>query len=363
MKKCEQNILIIGNGFDLAHGLPTSYIDFLNFSVLFLSCFSQASPKNYIETYAGNKVNNFVSDVLIQLFADNKNEKCRQELKNLLTDNIWYNHFSTIGVRRGNTWIDFEEEISIIIQESYKLSMDISANSESLRDLGKDYPVIFSVPLNGIDDIIFLKNRLLEDLNRFARALEIYLVEIVSMQPISIRVPEFQHTEYDKLICFNYTDTFERLYDHTGKTAIDYIHGRANSSSSLETNNLILGINEFVPRGMKEDLIFIEFKKYYQRIWKKTGNQYYKWLKDLRQKPCKSHIYIFGHSLDETDKDILCPYLSLDDADVTIYYHTKQKFGEQIKKLVNLLGEEDLVQKVHDEKIVFLPQQAVITGF
>lgn len=26
------NILIIGNGFDLAHGLPTSYDDFLNLS-------------------------------------------------------------------------------------------------------------------------------------------------------------------------------------------------------------------------------------------------------------------------------------------------------------------------------------------
>lgn len=25
------NILIIGNGFDLAHGLPTSYVDFLKF--------------------------------------------------------------------------------------------------------------------------------------------------------------------------------------------------------------------------------------------------------------------------------------------------------------------------------------------
>ena len=25
------NILVLGNGFDLAHGLPTSYKDFLNF--------------------------------------------------------------------------------------------------------------------------------------------------------------------------------------------------------------------------------------------------------------------------------------------------------------------------------------------
>lgn len=27
------NILVIGNGFDLAHGLPTTYMDFFNFIV------------------------------------------------------------------------------------------------------------------------------------------------------------------------------------------------------------------------------------------------------------------------------------------------------------------------------------------
>lgn len=28
------NILVIGNGFDLAHGLPTRYGDFLEFSIM-----------------------------------------------------------------------------------------------------------------------------------------------------------------------------------------------------------------------------------------------------------------------------------------------------------------------------------------
>ena len=30
-------ILVIGNGFDLAHGLPTKYTDFLDFSELFIA--------------------------------------------------------------------------------------------------------------------------------------------------------------------------------------------------------------------------------------------------------------------------------------------------------------------------------------
>ena len=31
LKRGTMNILVIGNGFDLAHGLPTKYTDFLDF--------------------------------------------------------------------------------------------------------------------------------------------------------------------------------------------------------------------------------------------------------------------------------------------------------------------------------------------
>ena len=31
------NILVVGNGFDLAHGLPTKYSDFLDFITLYIT--------------------------------------------------------------------------------------------------------------------------------------------------------------------------------------------------------------------------------------------------------------------------------------------------------------------------------------
>lgn len=36
------NILVIGNGFDLAHGLPTRYTDFLDFIKSFIDCYKKA---------------------------------------------------------------------------------------------------------------------------------------------------------------------------------------------------------------------------------------------------------------------------------------------------------------------------------
>lgn len=40
------NILVIGNGFDLAHGLPTKYRDFLDFCKIIMAIFTDAKLMN-----------------------------------------------------------------------------------------------------------------------------------------------------------------------------------------------------------------------------------------------------------------------------------------------------------------------------
>lgn len=48
------NILIIGNGFDLAHGLPTKYADFLKFIDFFYKHKAQESSR--LELIAGEDI-------------------------------------------------------------------------------------------------------------------------------------------------------------------------------------------------------------------------------------------------------------------------------------------------------------------
>ena len=77
------DILVIGNGFDLAHGLETRYKDFLDFP-------QNADFKNYID-----KLPNY--------------KKCLQV-------NVWLKHFiSNYRNLNGENWIDFEQEIFDVI--------------------------------------------------------------------------------------------------------------------------------------------------------------------------------------------------------------------------------------------------------
>lgn len=78
------NILVIGNGFDLAHGLKTTYQDFLKFT------------DNY-RTYLENE---YYEQML--------------EVKKLVHDNAWIKHFQRFCEENG--WIGFEKEISKVIQ-------------------------------------------------------------------------------------------------------------------------------------------------------------------------------------------------------------------------------------------------------
>ena len=81
------NILILGNGFDLAHGLPTRYTDFLAY------CRDTISTSN-----SGAQIS--------------KSENVNREFLALITDNVWLSYFlkKTPDLDANKTWIDFEIE-------------------------------------------------------------------------------------------------------------------------------------------------------------------------------------------------------------------------------------------------------------
>jgi hypothetical protein len=80
-------VLIIGNGFDIVHGLETKYSDFLK----------------YCERVP-----------IKDLPQDNT---LRQSLEN----NFWLSHFLMHSTDMGNTWIDFEDEILSAIVDLSRL--------------------------------------------------------------------------------------------------------------------------------------------------------------------------------------------------------------------------------------------------
>lgn len=74
-------------------------------------------------------------------------------------------------------------------------------------------------------------------------------------------------------------------------------------------------------------------------------------------------LYIFGHSLDKTDKDILKLLICNRNVQTKIYYYResnddKKELGKLIRNLVQVIGADELVKRtgwIH-KTIEFIPQ-------
>lgn len=400
------NILVIGNGFDLAHGLPTKYGDFLEFV-------------DTVEEYYLKKRKNLKNDCKIEKYLEKGiKPEILEELVNCVQGNMWLDYFKKANIQTG--WIDFERAISIAIQ-----SMDNSISK--VKTLVKSNRKGFSVNdrIGDFIDIIIEKFKLKpkifyqyvisneyrtdnildieydiqikEDLDKLIRALEIYLSEYVEKLDCGKVTPDIMNTSFDAILSFNYTHTYMKLYDSSGDCKYTYIHGETISAGSIQTNNMVLGIDEYLSDERKDkDVDFIVFKKYYQRIYKGTGCEYKKWLNQIQNKYviylenrdyCEemwrkarqrgdfmaaskwsveiqkideeneiNNLYIFGHSLDVTDRDILRDLILHDNVYTTIYYYKtyddngkddngRIDLGTKVTNLVKVIGQDELIRR------------------
>lgn len=81
------NILVIGNGFDLAHGLPTTYGDFLKYVAAF----------NRVKESSEDTKSQYYS--YFQLLKASKPE-IYDELDKLIENNLWLRYFISIYEKR-----------------------------------------------------------------------------------------------------------------------------------------------------------------------------------------------------------------------------------------------------------------------
>ncbi|MBS4967405.1 MAG: bacteriophage abortive infection AbiH family protein [Lachnospiraceae bacterium] len=370
------NILIIGNGFDLAHDLPTKYENFLDFTNVYLgkTCFDSEYIDSFREYF--ERIKQTAPSVY-------------EEIGSLIKDNVWLEHFNAVYEERRKDgkigWIDFESEISNIVQEFDAIRLEMLVNIKNDQEVTylKPYRLdkLESFFIDGeepeiLEGIVEIKKQMLKDLNRLTRCLEIYLSDYINNLPVSTKLPDIAGLKVDKVLSFNYTNTYERLY---GKDyphiEYDYIHGKADINHDINGCQLVLGIDEYLPEGEKDKNIeFIQFKKFYQRIYKKTGCKYLDWingyiarLNDTRRNKFNTviedfNIYVFGHSLDITDEDVLSKLILTKYAKTTIFHLNQKALGKQITNLVKVIGQDNLISMVHGKhaRIVLQQQQDAV---
>ena len=342
------NILILGNGFDIAHGLPTRYTDFLK----------------------------YCRDYKVGSISDDKTVAA--EFAELIKDNVWLKFFldNTPNLDEDRTWIDFENEIYNVIiaicNDGKKA--DIKSNGdERMAGIKK----IQENPHFG-KYVLLLEGRFLSfdvsawysELRNFTRAFEIYCCSIINERSGVTRHYKLNESLFTRtsngnsdsttyILSFNYTRTFSRFYDN-GNSGIKYKyvypHGEActeisheSADMNMASNGLVLGTHSFDRSGKDKDIPvdFNVFQKHNQQHRYSTLSDFQQLLKELRDCEEKIDIYVIGHSLDESDraklKHIFCENK---EANITVFYYDEVSFDKYINNITAILGEEDIAVRV-----------------
>ena len=384
-EKQEKNILVIGNGFDLYHCLPTRYIDFINVvnRLLELAAEQKLQRCSYINYMFGKNSPLYNDEHIKKCYQIHGNRMKNVELSQdrierlveISNDNVWIKYFLRM-CSRNIGWIDFEKEMAQVIDAITNYFDCVSGNEKNFLLNGihidgnvlsrSDIDILMHVPFyEEVDERLKVKDEyyvrdiegkkilkidetkivymLERDLEELAEALCIYLEQFVQSIAIEKSSDNPVFYDVDEVINFNYTDTYSRLYSKY--TKIFYVHGSMNEIK----NGIVLGINaDQKDQHSNMDLRFVKFK-YYQRIQKGTSFR----LKKMLNEKYINHLHIVGHSLDITDKDILIGLISFENTITTVYFHSNEAKNEQIAKLILLFGKDKFEELLNDDKIAF----------
>jgi hypothetical protein len=289
-------IIIIGNGFDLAHGLKTSYGDFLNW----VKSKKIENPDEYLEyiyspvwdIYLGTntpKVSVFLKrrhiepGNLYEFISNNKEYK-------LVYKNKFLEHL--INAQNLENWADVEEEyfneLKILFHnyQNYEKSKSIVSLTKLNQDFTqiKDYLEEYLCGEN--EKIITVKENLK---NSIIKPFD--LNDNISTMP----------AELDKILFLNFNYTSYEQHYARSRTQIIHIHGELKN----EKNPIIFGY------GNEDNEIYKEIKKincneFLTNIksFKYSNVSKYKDLMTF-MKSALYQIYIWGHSCGSSDGTLL----------------------------------------------------------
>lgn len=320
------NILIVGNGYDLSHYLPTKYDHFMavmqavqnwdmskgdmQFDDLFSDLYEkEAYFFGYTKAmYDTNTVKLTVAEI--------------EEIKVRLEQNVWYQYFLD-HVREVKTWIDFETKMAEALElvgEFFNVCSDeydkLGFVHKGINDLSKGTKLnslkikklqLFNLVLskeksqtylnefywnrpkigapkgfivnnkffvggvfeNGFDFskyqsyLMIMHRQFVETFNR-------YLIQVSTLIPYKpLQKP--LDSPIDKVYSFNYTSSAKNFYEHQ---VIEYIHGQIG-----EKNNIVLGVSDLDETALKNFKMY-GFTKYHQKLLKNTDyiflNEFYR---------------------------------------------------------------------------------------
>lgn len=388
-----ERILIVGNGFDLAHFLPTKYEHFIH-------------TMKVVEEAPSDRSLSF--DYLYKDFLDSEDyilAKCKELykieeleitaqkvdiLKYKLIDNGWFQFFKSQVDSGIDTWIDFENEVEKLLNSVCILLEEIEQDDRCFitrtnkteaflqarlitEKMSRKHPALYGIlrRFNIIEkeqvdrdkltlNKEFIKyyykravhvntskifSNLINQWNDFIGIFSTYIEFINTFKPRKkLALPKVLSKDECTIYSFNYSSTIERLYNHN-HNHIQFLHGKAVGNN---TNTIVLGISALENKILVEEKAY-GFVKYYQKLVNSTDYQFLGGNPDItgleKEKFGTStlgsneiiEIYLWGHSLDSSDSDYIKEMFSFNQGpkpsiNLIIYY-----FGSPHAQLANLI--------------------------
>lgn len=368
-------ILVTGNGFDIANGLPTAYQDFIK-TLNLLSTIKEGELNGIYGSYFS------LNEGLIEdEIFDVSEIIC---LKNKLA-NTWYQYFS--DQLEIDTWIDFETKLESTIllmgqfvdffkkeifnkDQHYSLMFDTArhfGNNSTRIQLLETFKII-NVPqeydrdnfilnadyckfnrkaesYSGFNEDVFFKF-LLNEWNKFTELFNDYIRVFVN--PLIDRIEVSKRINVNKHFTFNYTNTYTKVLDQSVESK--HLHGKISN-----TNSIVLGFDHTDKNKLSKNVI--PFTKGFQRLNKDSDFKFIKHIKERTNSIIT--VYFLGHSLDISDKRYLDEVFELIDGkmedkkgELKIFYHSSK--DKLLNNLCFIYGIDRIEKLCAEGKIIFL---------
>lgn len=382
-------LLVIGNGFDKAHGMKTSYIDILNFIWTMININYQhkvASEKQFhakfLDSLNPNLIfekpsentrdclisgwnNKYKDSVSRKEYEDKINQDIKRDADILLADvieytllfgNIWLVYFTSVLENRsrnlGGGWIDFEEEIGRVVSTIESI---LIYRGDALNKYVDKYIYDFFYKL--APDIITLREKLLPILKFDFQVFSLWMEESLKVE--DGKRAQKKHMDVIQKYVQNIKGVLSYNYTHTPdiyglRDSVKFLHGE------LGKHNLILGTAETLSSEFENsigDCIF--FKKKYQLMQYKLGNNFESVFASAN--PYKWDAIIYGHSLTPADKyslgwlfeegsnELFAEHIET----IKIYYYDTNSYTQQLKNLLLLITQDRAMKYITSGRICF----------
>jgi hypothetical protein len=327
-------LILIGNGFDLAHNMKTKYSDFI-FTYM-KTCFIRARQKGEYDDGLvwikqrhanGRRAIEEYTDLQDFLFFATSDEQNLNVDANIPFDKNVHKHYAKdyiLKVKsrffehllrncRDYNWGDIENE--------YYSHLKIMLESDdSVEEELKKLNVSFSVIIDELQ--IFLKNQIHSDLKE--DYCKIFTEEINAEDIVTVNLKDNCLPGNSLILNFNYTKTVEQYFQdinlslYSNPIVINYIHGQIDN----ENNPIIFGFGDELDEKYKK----IEsdkrqgFLNFIKSFWYFKTSNYHDLIRFIESDIFQ--VYILGHSCGLSDRTMLNMIFEHDHCkSIKIFYH------------------------------------------